>query len=276
MLMVQALDFTFNGTSLSDISSDIILVSFDTSAVDNDVQFITSAIDRSDILYNNPIANVYAKTAEDVLKFSVTFARADGKMLSQQEIRELTSWLLAPKTARLAHFTPYTSDLANNYAVYEDVNYIGLFTNAYYQEMGQSRKMGVSFDFENISPYGFSDEKSFSFVSGGGERHLVETVESITGELINPTITITPTANGVVTINNVSDTSRDELSVNVRSGQTVVIMNGVAYLSDGSLFNLENFNNFNFPVLIDGDNTISISGDCSVNFKYREFINVGV
>lgn len=274
--MVQASDFTFNGVSLSDISTDIILVSFDTSAVDNDVQFMTSAIDRSDILYNNPIANVYAKTADDVLKFSVTFARADGRMLTRTEIQELTSWLLAPKTARVASFSPHIDDSVKEYAVYEDVEYIGLFTNSYYHEMGQSRKMGISFDFENISPYAFSEEKTFSFSSGSGTRSITKEIESVTGELIHPTITITPTANGVVTINNVSDTSRDGFSINVKSGQNVTVMNGVVYLADGSQYDFGNLNNFNFPVLIDGTNTISISGDCAINFAYREFINTGI
>lgn len=274
--MVQASDFTYNGVSLSDISTDIILVSFDTSAVDNDVQFVTSAVDRSEIIYNNPITNVYAKTADDVLKFSITFARADGRMLTRSEVQELTSWLLAPKTARVAHFSPHLSDSLDDYAVYENIEYIGLFTNAYYHEMGQSRKMGISFDFENISPYAFSEKKTFTVPSGSGTRNVAIEVESVTGELIHPTITITPTANGTVTINNISDTSRDSFNIRVNSGQNVTVMNGVVVLADGSAYGFDNLDNFNFPVLVDGINTISISGDCAIDFEYREFINVGV
>ena len=96
------------------------------------------------------------------------------------------------------------------------------------------------------------------------------------GKTVVPEITITPTATGVVTIQNVTDTSQDAFSIHVTNGEIVTIKDFNCYLSNGSLYDFSNLDNFNFPVMLDGINTFNITGDCQVQIKARYYEAVGV
>lgn len=267
--MVQAKDFTYNGTSLSDICEDFILVEINGSKSDIGKQYFGASVSKSGI---RPITNFYEKLPSDVLKFSIAIAHEGGEKLTADDITTLNRWLLSGKTPKVGYFTPY--DEIGEDGVYTDVDYIGVFTNAAYSQIGQVGKISVEYDFENISPYAFSKEKQYTVRS--------ETTKSITitgggssGEVVVPEVTIIPTADGTVTIKNDAD-SAEPFSVTVTNGQKVIVSDYNMFTEDGELYDFSNAANLNFPLIADGVNRITVTGTATVIFKLRFYVNIGV
>lgn len=273
-MTIQAKDFVFNGVSLSSFTTDYMLVSFDTSADENDVSIIQTSISHTDLSASSPIVHFYNRTPQDVLSFSISVCREDGQYLSQENVKELQEWLFAPKVPKVAYFLPYDD---NSKAVYEDIEFIGTFASSSYEEIGQVNKAGISFSFTNIAPYAFTQIYSYDIDSSSGSGSVkIENMGTHVGETIYPQITITPAEDGTVTITNSTDTSVEPLSINVTANAPVIIKDRNLYLQDGSLYSFNNLNNFNWVAILDGMNEINVTGKCTVNIQTRFFENVGV
>lgn len=273
-MTVQARDFVFNGVSLSSFSTDYLLVSFDTSADESNVSIIDTSVNHSDLNYNSPIVNFYNRLPSEVLSFDITICRSDGLCLEQENIRELQNWLFAPKSPKVAYFIPYDNDEYN--AVYNGVEFIGVFSSSSFEQIGQVNKIGISFTFTNVSPYAFTPAKTYHI--DAPNQVDFNSLGSHVGEIIYPKITITPIATGTLKIVNQYGSFKDDpLSINVTSGQTVIIKDRNLYLSDGSLYSFNNLNNYNWIDIIDGKNSIIASGvTCSIDIEIRYFENIGV
>lgn len=267
--MIQAKDFTYGGVSLSDIGDDFILVEINGGKSEISKQYLAANVLKSDV---RPLTNFYTKSPSDVLKFSIAIAHEGGAKLTADDITAINKWLLSGKTPKVGYFTPYDSIEENS--VYTDVDYIGVFTNSAYSQIGQVGKISVEYDFENISPYAFSKEKQYTVRS--------ETTKSITitgggssGEIVVPEVTIIPTADGTVTIKNDAD-SAEPFSVTVSNGQKVIVSDYNMFTEDGELYDFSNAANLNFPLIADGVNRITVTGAATVIFKLRFYVNIGV
>ena len=279
MAEVQAKDFTFNNISLSDIIPNADLVTFDTMPSDTNVEIFNGKVNKSDIHYNSPITNFYSLVPKNNLEFSIVISKNDGDYLTQDEISALVSWLTAPHEPVECYFTPYNdNDYWNTHIVHSGVFYIGVFHSWGYSEMGQVGKMGIRFDFENISPYGFTEEVSVIIRSSGTDSQTIPflNIGDAVGLKVLPKITITPTATGTVTIANTVD-SREPLSINVTQGKTITIEDYNAFDNDDELYSISKyFNNLNWVYLYDNNNMISVTGSADVTITARFFKNVGV
>ena len=279
MAEVQAKDFTFNNISLSDIIPNADLVTFDTMPSDTNVEIFNGKVNKSDIHYNSPITNFYSLVPKNNLEFSIVISKNDGDYLTQDEISALVSWLTAPHEPVECYFTPYNdNDYWNTHIVHSGVFYIGVFHSWGYSEMGQVGKMGIRFDFENISPYGFTEEVSVIIRSSGTDSQTIPflNIGDAVGLKVLPKITITPTATGTVTIANTVD-SREPLSINVTQGKTITIEDYNAFDNDDELYSISKyFNNLNWIYLYDNNNMISVTGSADVTITARFFKNVGV
>lgn len=280
---VQASDFYYNGTSLSSLG-DFALVSFDTSASNSDVTMMSMDINRSSLTYNSPISHYYNKVASDVLKWSITIIHKENVYLSQSDVRTLTGWLMSPVKPCVAYFVP-CSDRSNMVA-YRDIDYIGVFNSWSYTEIAQNQKIGITFYFENISPYAFTKEQTYTCTANTNNNGTV-TIDSVhyTGQEILPTITLETSNYATVTLNNDSDYSREALSINANPSKTIVISNYNLFDSNNNLLDFDDYlNNFNWVKLIDGQNVLTMtvrseqSGTVSATatITVRFLTNVGV
>lgn len=274
-MTVQAKDFMFNGVLLSSFGDEYELVSFDTSPSDTSVGFMDNKVEMSDINYNSPIVHFYHSTAKDTLQFDIMIAKRSGEYLTQSEIRELSGWLTSPISPKVLSFVKYTRD--DGTAVYEDLDYIGVFNKAEYSEMGQVQKMGVGFSFTNISAFAFTKENEV-IVDNTIQDNMVTISNNgtLTGLPVYPVIEITPTEDGTITITNLSNPNDNGFGVNVASGETVTIKDFNAFSNDGDLYSFDNLTSLKFPYFIDGDNEIQVQGKCTCKFTYRFFENIGV
>ena len=246
---------------------------------DTNVEIFNGKVNKSDIHYNSPITNFYSLVPKNNLEFSIVISKNDGDYLTQDEISALVSWLTAPHEPVECYFTPYDdNDYWNTHIVHSGVFYIGVFHSWGYSEMGQVGKMGIRFDFENISPYGFTEEVSVIIRSSGTDSQTIPflNIGDAVGLKVLPKITITPTATGTVTIANTVD-SREPLSINVTQGKTITIEDYNAFDNDDELYSISKyFNNLNWIYLYDNNNMISVTGSADVTITARFFKNVGV
>ncbi len=273
-MAVQAKDFTFDGVSLSSIGADFVLVTMDSSPTEIDVDYFNEQVNRSDFNYDVPVTHFYNKYGSDVLKFEITIAHDSGKPLTAEDIIKLNKWLLAPKVPKVAYFTPY--DECENHSVYADVDYIGVFVGSKYSDIGNVKKIAVTYSFENISHYAFSKTiTSTATATSSKPASITITGGGSSGECAHPEIIITPKANGVVTIKN-SAVDQDAFSVNVTNGVGIRISDyNIYYVSTGELYSFDNVNNLYFPILIDGKNTLTITGRADITVHTRFYVNVG-
>lgn len=270
-MILHAKDFTYNGTSLSDINEDFIVISFGDGGHNSDVELLTRTVNRSPVSYDQPITFDYGAVDSDVFTFTLTICHKDGGDITRAEAKELISWLMSPVVPQWLSIEGCGNE------VYEDIFYKGRFVHAGYEDISDARKIGMTFNFENIAPYGFTKEYTYQFpTSSGSMSGDIENLGTAVGKTVLPEIRITPNASGRVTINNTADSSVGALSINVTNGQPVILRNYACYLTDGSLYDLDKMDNFNWVVLKDGINTITITGDCTVTMKVRYFEALGV
>lgn len=274
-MTVQAKDFMFNGVLLSSLNDDYKLVSFDTSPSDTGVGFMDNKVEMSDINYNSPVAHFYHSTAKDTLQFDIMISKKSGEYLTQAEVRELSGWLTSPISPKVLSFVKYTKD--DGTAVYEDLDYIGVFNKAEYSEMGQVQKMGIGFSFTNISPFAFTKEREVNIDNTAQDNTITISSEgTTTGLPVYPIIEITPTEDGTIIITNLTNENDNGFGVNVRNGEKIIIKDFNMFLDNGDLYSFDNLISLKFPYLIDGDNEIQVQGRCTCKFIYRFLENIGV
>ena len=265
-MAVFAKDFTFNNIALSSFSAEYCLVDFDDE--DNSTA-LSRSFQQSSITNDNSVVYFYDAIGSALLEFDITICRKDDKDLTPANAKELSDWLMGEHIPRVAYFTSCDDE----HAVYDDTDFIGGFTQSSYTQRGTTQKMGMTFHFQNISPYGFTKEVSVTTSEG---TVTLENTGSRTGELIWPTITINPTAAGKVHINNLSDPSVGSFIINMKSDTPVIIEDRNVFTANGELYSFDNLDNFNWPALVDGENEILIYGAATVTITARFYKNLGV
>lgn len=273
-MSIFAKDFTFNGTSLSEKNDYYALVSFDSDF--NTSTIFSRSISKGKLTYDRVITNNYAALDSDVIKFDLTICKAceeAGKGFTQNEVRELIGWLTSPTEPKELYFTGIDGD-----EVYVNAHYFGRFVKGEYVEQGNADKQAVTFYFENTSAYAFTKEYEYEIIStnsSNGVLEIVNTGSSVSIPIV-PRILIAPTETGIVTINNTNDSSMEAFSLNVTTGKNIIIENNNLFNEDGSLMDYSQCNNLNMPILLDGSNTISVTGAAVVTIKARYLINLGI
>lgn len=222
--MVYAQDFTYNGTSLSDISEDLVIVSFEDSVHNSNVGVVDRTVNRSDITYNDAIAHDYGAIDNGVYRLKITICNQYSNYLSPEIIRQLSAWLLSPVEPRWLSFTAY-EPLAGSRAqtpVYDGVFFKGRFVSSSYDDMGGINKMAISFDFENISPYGFTALQTYEISSSSTVTEVIETPGTDVGKEISPIIVIESHADQTVEILNEAGNTAS-FSIDIPNNTSIVI-----------------------------------------------------
>lgn len=264
--------FEFNGKSSEDYG--VILASV------GETNSYEMGLDRSIIRgeinkYRTQVNHLGTKYA-DVLLFEFTIvknpcdnANQKDMMFTRSEIRNINAWLTGPEIPKILHF--YDSD--------EYVDYFAIISNVTDNAIGD-KIYSLTFSVTCDSPFGYSEliTKTISSTSS-----MTSTITNLSDDISNyvyPIITITPNVTGTVTIKNTTD-EEQSISISVKKGleitvncklQTFYDSIGLLDLADIGLS--DEFDIY-IPRLLCGDNSITITGNCSATFKYRYPKKVG-
>lgn len=152
--MAYAKDFTYDGQSLSTVDPNLYVLSFGSSGSVDESQIISRTVNRSPLTYDDSLTYDYGAVDSDIYRLTITLARLDGERLTQAQMRTLEGWLVSPTEPRWLRLER-CEDIP--LAMYDNINFKGRFVRVNYEESPGYRKNGVTFMFENISPYGFTD-----------------------------------------------------------------------------------------------------------------------
>lgn len=274
-MSIAAKDVTFNGKKLTQLTGDYWAVDVDNKAQGTDVDAFTADTNMSDIHYNSPINDYYNRVPKENLSLEVTIVKENNDPLTKAEVIELNKWLLGPTTPKVLSFEPCGYETG---AIYDEENFIGVFVESHYVQNGTTAKYGITYKFNNISPYSFTEEKTFTVDSTGSTASLpIENTGTALGVVIHPTITITPTASGTVTLRNKSDNNTDALELTVTNGRPVTITDRIiTYTSTNQLYDFDTLKNFCWPTIVDGTNEFEFTGPAKFEVKTRFLNNFGV
>ena len=262
--MVFATDFTYDDISLSSFG-EYIVAGFDDAG--GDESLLSRSVNRSDITYDQPLTYDYGCVDEDVYSFELTILKRSGEGFTQGEVRNLVGWLASPVTPRWLTFAGCTDE------IYDEVYYKGRFVAANYEGGTSSNKAGITFTFENVSPYAFTQE--YKYTIDGGKTLVINNLGTKVGKTVLPKITIVPSGTGIVTIDNTDDNT-DPFSIFVVGNQNVIVEDHNCMLENGDIYPFSNLNNYNWVTLKDGINHITVTGDCKIIIQVRFYEAIGV
>ena len=205
-----------------------------------------------------------------------TFIKDGFSDFTTEEVRNVLRWLTGGTNA--SFLTVYNDD--SNVVHFE---ILGGFSDVSLYKLGNGRVVGIVATFESSHPYALGPLHVFSNTTTNGSVQFDIEVDSDDDEnAIYPRITINKNGNGDILItniyadkNNVSHSATLNIKDNI-SGERIVAdgANRVISSSNNRIFG-DNFVNWAWLPLYNGTNTISVIGDCTVIFEYREPRKIG-
>lgn len=263
--------FEFDGVS-SDVYN-IMLCSFD---IQDNIRSssISYTVLSGDITPSRPVPNFYNKKYADLLKFKIEICKKceTNETFTTEEQRKLIRWLTSPIDYRKFKIVDYEDC---DYHV--GIDYYCMCTN-YGETVIKDNIVGMFFEFQCNAPYAFMEEEVIEFISTSSTSTtlIIDNKSDELEEDYYPVIELTGTATGVVTITN--NMYPDEImELNVLNGQTLCINNDESDISDNmDSFNYATDTNLVWLRLVCGNNTITITGDCTGYFKCSYPRKVGV
>ena len=264
-MSIIARNFTFNGVALNDFDDKYMLVDLDNQDRGN---AFSRQLQTSMITNDSPITHYYGSTASNVITFDIAICRRDWEFLTVEDCNQLSNWLMGDPIPKECHFD------SCNVAVFNNTYFIGSFVSSSYLQSGLEQKYAMIFSFQNMSGYGFTPR--YGYALSTEVSNVVTTQGSSTGEMIYPDFVITPNETGIVTINNLTDTSMDELSLNVTSGKVIKVSDRNLLNDDDTLCDMRtHLNTYNWPCLLNGRNEIYVTGNAVIQMYVRYFVNLG-
>lgn len=259
-MAIHGKEFIYNGTPLSSFSDDYILVSFEES--DNTAH--QRRINESAITNDNYIKHYYGHVAETPLEFDLTITRCQKDAMTRADAQTLSNWLFANSEPKELLIVPNPGENV----MYEDVYFIGAFTEMRYEEMHSA----ITFHFVNISGYAFTKLYTYDIDTAVNSTFTIRNVGSRTGEIIYPEVTVIPAETGTLTI---GMNGIDNFSVDMTDQTPFTIRDRSMCLGSGLVYSFDNLHNFNWPYIKDGNNVWVFSGNAHIQIKTRFLITTG-
>ena len=277
--MIYAKDFSYNGASLSSIDPDLVIASFEQTGFKGDATIINRTVNKSIITYDEPFVHDYGVVDNEVFKYELTILYEDGTLLDQRIVRKIISWLFSPTEPHMMTFD--RGGCIDNEQMYENLNYLGRFITATFDELYGAYKLAINLTFECTAPYAFTDEYVYPFDSSEGSATVeIDNPGTYLGKIIAPRITIVPGGAGDITIANTNDTSQDAFLIHAKGTSPIRIENFNTMIYDDGDWELWRFDdhveNFNWPIIKDGMNTYQITRNCTGSIAVRFYEALGV
>jgi phage-related protein len=264
--MVSPQKIKYNGVEIN-VALNPLSVILDV-AFDSDNGAIGSHLNRSAIAsesHDGRYKNTYRYKYDELFSPQFTIVKADFSDFTQSEIRQVLKYLTqTDKPALLEVYYDKNSAAADWCA-------IGGWTNIETYKLANNRTVGIVATFEAITPHALSSLQT----SSGSQLILIETDDN---QPIYPRITITMNSNGDVAIGNVHNSKAYTTTIkNNIAGEIITINCANRIISSsratGRIFG-DDFN-WTWLPLYDGENQITVAGNCTVEFEYRTVIKCG-
>lgn len=269
--MAYARDFTYSGRNLLSVDPNLIVASFSSgSSFNYESDIINRTVSRSEITYDDALTYDYGAVDNSVYKIGITLMRKDGDAISQALARKLVSWLIRPTEPQ---WLTFDRSGCSSEAMYDNVEFKGRFVHVAYEQSNGIPKYGITFEFENISPYGFTEQFEYRIPLNGDETTATLAAKGTdVGKLIAPIIIISAddygTTEGIdyeVGSDSIEDENEEALDLESSS------------VSDMQMISIQNLDGntapflirvpVNTPIAIIGDNVYYYNGDTTFNTK---------
>lgn len=213
--------------------------------------------------------NIVSQTYSSPLEFEIQVFMREGNVITQEHERALKKWLL--QRGCYKWFTIYDRRYAN----------IHFKANIHSPEnIRVGDVVGISFQVTCSTPYGYSEEIEQEFEFNDSMRTAEFYVDNDEDIWIYPDMEITMLSDGDLEIVNSLDENKHTFKLEGLTAGEVITVNGtlpsIHSSSDGILDTIyQKFSKY-WLRLADGDNTLTVSNNCTVKLKYREIRKVGV
>lgn len=263
--------FTYNGHSSSEFNC--IIATFD--QVDSYNTGLFRDVQRGDINRYRYKPNHFGTVYADVLTFNVTLIKNicdsnEAQCFSRSEYREIAAWLTEPEYPKLYEMTEYTEDWND-----EAECYFGIFSNVENHAAGEI--VGITATFTCDSPFAWGPLKTVSWSESGPKTVNIDSDVKYT----YPIISFTANSACSIAFRNITDD--DSIIFEAPTGGDVIVIDsnkltitdnaGIPiYLSD---IGVSDPTTVYWPRLLQGNNTLTYTGDATVTMTYREARKVG-
>lgn len=272
--------FDYNGKNSKDFNLRMV-------RIDNlDVSVgLTREISKGPTNFYKKRANHYGTTYSDVLSFEIHLIKDECgdeySPFTKNDIRNINAWLTSPNVPKKLHV--YNFETENQ----EEYDYYGLFTDVAYDFIGgdgNNLPAAIKLTFTCDSPFGYVSKTQI--VEATTNTLVTIQVENDEWEeYVFPLIKVeTDNLEGATertfSIINTSDNDRT-FSIKISDKNTFWIdsQKKTIYdelgLFDLSSLNVEDIGYFYLPRLLNGENNLIISGNCTLTFSWEECRKTG-
>lgn len=266
--------FNYNGFNTKNDFN--LITAFTGNSDDNMSLGLTREIVKGETTKFRPNANHLGTKYSDVLSFPITLIKENvdnqnEMVITREELRKITAWLSSPRLPQLLHFEDYEKNT-------EHIDYFGLFTEITPFISG-NKIYGIELTFTCSSQYAFTEIKTFT--CNPDSNIVIDNTSDEWENCIYPLLEITPLETGTITISNETDNNSLKIKVKEANNLTIDCANliitdkaGIVMLSDLGL-TVDDLDSLYWFRLIHGKNTISITGQASVDISCRFLRKVG-
>lgn len=272
--MISPKKVKFNNYSSVDFPTFTLLtcLSFDTTTGENNT-FLTREAVASES-FNGKFKNTSRYKYTENLTLKITFIKEGFGDFTFDEARKVLSWLTSKDTPS---FLDVYDDIYSEAIVY---SVLGGFTNIQSYKLGSGRTVAFVADFESISPFAYSPINTFKRTITEPTTFTVSCDNDDTS-YVYPRVTVKHNGTSVEIKN--STTNTITAVRNSVAGETVTIdgANKLIYSSRtdrtfGTDFGTDDVHNqWVWLPLVDGENTITVTGKCELTLEWRCVRKVG-
>jgi phage-related protein len=260
--------------NIDSLTHNLQIVNFESNSTEK-VFGLSRSVQKGDITKYRTSPNHYGTRYSDGLTFSISVKRQpDGAgrdlPFTTQQYRQVLAWLTSQKLP--IELRMYNMSEQNT------VCYFGLFTEVE-PIIVDGKLYGMKFTFVCNSPFGYTPKQVYTV--SGGSSIVINNISDERETNIYPVIEITPTATGTITITN--ETIGHSFSIKCVANNKVTIdcanmtiqdTAGIVSFSDLQI-GLNDLTSLWTPELVYGNNTISVTGNATVNIECRYPLKVG-
>lgn len=258
--------FTYDGISCDEygvLAGEFEQTTTGKTGIAHETNLITSRSSR-----NNEF-NIISQAYSSSLNFEIqVFCRdREETYITQDHERALKKWLL--QRGQYKWFSIYDPRYAN----------IHFKANIHSPEnIRVGDVVGISFQISTSAPYGYSEEIEQELEFDNTTRTATFYVDNDEDIWIYPDMEITMLSDGDLEITNELDDNKHTFKIEGLTVGEVITINGTLPSIHSSVSETNIYQNFSkyWLRLGDGDNTLTVSNDCTIKLKYREIRKVGV
>lgn len=218
--------------------------------------------------YDGRTNRVHSYKYTDKAQPKITLTKQDYTDFTPEENRAILSWLTKSNTA-------------NWLSVYADDSEViswelcGNFIEIQAYKMGNGRIVGYTATFEGNTPYVLSPIRSITKTIETSETFNIKCETDDYNTLVYPRILIIPDGASDISIDNSAIGVTTTINNNI-NGEKIVADGANRIISSDRLNRLFNTDfNWTWVPLKYGNNSITVTGNCTINFMFREPIKCG-